>query len=73
MSQAIYIEVCIPYGSTAGDYSGTATMTSDGEDPIQIPVKLEVWDIDLPLLNDSKAFVSSPPEIPKIGPQLTYN
>jgi hypothetical protein len=57
MTQAIYIEVCIPYGATAGNYTGAVAMSSDGGgDAVQIPVKLEVWSIDLPKLNDSGAF-----------------
>jgi hypothetical protein len=75
-TQPIFVEVCIPYGQIAGNYtgsieitstvSGAATAASNGtsadptsqaETPVfTVPVKLEVWDIDLPKLNDTGAF-----------------
>jgi hypothetical protein len=55
-TQPIFLEVCIPYGSTPGNYSGTVVMASDATSSVTIPVKLEVWPIDLPMLNDTSSF-----------------
>lgn len=63
-TQPVMIELCIPYGTIAGNYSGSVTLTSStaaGDDApppsaVTIPVSLEVWPIDLPRLNDTDAF-----------------
>lgn len=56
-TQPIYLEVCIPYGQPAGNYSGQLIVTaSAGLASFTVPIALEVWDIDLPKLNDSAAF-----------------
>eukprot|EP00035_Acanthoeca_spectabilis_P017163 m.358835 g.358835 ORF g.358835 m.358835 type:complete len:670 (-) comp16619_c0_seq85:933-2942(-) len=56
-TQPVYFELCIPYGQSAGNYTGQFTMTADGRGGIAtVEVHVEVWDIDLPLVNDSKAF-----------------
>jgi hypothetical protein len=72
-TQPMVVEACIPYGTTAGNYSGVISVThqapvadtartgtgTDAGTPqlvARIPVRLEVWTIDLPRLNDSGAF-----------------
>ena len=57
-SQPIHLEVCVPYGQPAGNYSGrlVVSMDSPASSGFTVPVALEVWDIDLPLLNDTAAF-----------------
>lgn len=55
-TQPLYIETCIPYGISDGNYSGNIMVSWSAGTSFQVPVKLEVWDIDLPLLNASDAF-----------------
>ena len=67
------LEICIPYGSVAANYSGSVTLTAINASAsgttgsstdkagsrvtlATVPVRLEVWPIDLPRLNDSDAF-----------------
>jgi hypothetical protein len=56
VTQPVYVEVCLPYGQAAGNYSGTFEVAADSGALCTIPVSLEVWDIDLPLLNDTESF-----------------
>ena len=64
-TQPMVVEACIPYGTVAGNYTGVISITHQvpaaggagaGKLVAQIPMRLEVWDIDLPRLNDSGAF-----------------
>jgi hypothetical protein len=55
-TQPIYVEVCIPYGQSAGNYSGHLEVTAASGSLAKVPVTLEVWDIDLPHTNDTNAF-----------------
>eukprot|EP01043_Picozoa_sp_COSAG02_P029474 COSAG02_NODE_1835_length_10714_cov_7.585437_13_plen_401_part_00 len=55
-TQPIYIEVCVPYGQPAGNYSGSLSVAAKTGTLFSVPIKLEVWDIDLPRLNDTNAF-----------------
>lgn len=56
-TQPIVVEVCITYGQAGGNYSGSLEVVSAASGSLfSVPVKMEVWDIDLPLLNDSNAF-----------------
>ena len=71
-SQPILVEVCIPYDAVPGNYSGSlrlaraaasgaadvasTTAAASRETFASIEVRLEVWDIDLPLQNDTDAF-----------------
>jgi hypothetical protein len=55
VTQPIFLEVCIPYGTTAGNYSGEFQLAGNGIS-YSIPVDIEVWDIDLPRTNSSSAF-----------------
>jgi hypothetical protein len=56
-TQPIYLEVCIPYGQAAGNYSGNLEVSEAASGSLfSVPVVLEVWAIDLPRTNDTKAF-----------------
>ena len=54
-TQPIYLEVCIPYGQPAGNYSGLLELSAALPDGygFAVPVRVEVWNLSLPLLNDS--------------------
>ncbi len=47
-SSAFWITVKSAPGQKAGIYSSTATLTADGNVKIQFPVKVQVWDFELP-------------------------
>jgi hypothetical protein len=55
-TQSIFLELCVPYGQHAGNYSGTIQVTAGGKPLFYVPAQVEVFDIDLPLTNDSAAF-----------------
>ena len=55
-TQPIFIEVCVPYGQPAGNYSGQIAVSADSGPLVSVPVALEVWAIDLPRLNDTSSF-----------------
>eukprot|EP01043_Picozoa_sp_COSAG02_P069951 COSAG02_NODE_12202_length_1581_cov_1.232794_3_plen_165_part_00 len=55
-TQPIYVEVCIPYGQAAGNYSGKVEVTAASGLLFTVPVLMEVWEMDLPLLNDTESF-----------------
>lgn len=44
----VWAEVYVPVTAKAGEYSGAVTVTADGVPPLQLPVKLTVWDFALP-------------------------
>jgi hypothetical protein len=57
-TQPLFVEVCVPYGQAAGNYSGAVTVSA-GRSSVAlftVPILLEVWDIDLPAIADSDAF-----------------
>lgn len=45
--QGVWVDLAIPYGTPAGDYTGTLTVTSDGA-PSTLTVSLKVLDFDIP-------------------------
>jgi len=45
--QAVWCDVMIPYGTTAGEYNGTLTVRSDGN-RIKLNIVLRVLDFDIP-------------------------
>ena len=55
-TQPIYVEVCIPYGQAAGNYTGRIEVTAASGLLCTVPVSMEVWEIELPLLNDTDSF-----------------
>ena len=52
VTQPIFVEACVPYGSTAANYSGEFQLAGNGISH-SIPVSVEVWAIDLPRTNAS--------------------
>lgn len=46
-NQPTWFNVYIPKDATAGNYLGTITVSPEGSAPIQIPLKLTVWDFAL--------------------------
>ena len=46
-SRAIWVEVYVPRDAKPGDYTGSVTVTSSSGQQ-QVPVKLTVWDFELP-------------------------
>lgn len=55
-TQPIALELCIPYGQVAGKYSGTFDLVDATGTLFSVPVAVEVWDIDIPRLNDTHSF-----------------
>ena len=55
-TQPIYIELCIPYGQKAANYTGQIEVSAASGPLFTVPVAVEVWDIDLPHLNDTDSF-----------------
>ena len=47
-TQAVWVNVSIPANQTAGNYSGTVTVTGNGVGTVEIPVTLTVWNGNLP-------------------------
>jgi hypothetical protein len=45
---AIYVDIEIPRAATPGTYRGSATLTADGIDPVNLSITLEVWAFALP-------------------------
>ena len=44
----IWVDVQIPKDAVAGSYTGSINITSDGQDPMVVPISLHVWDLTLP-------------------------
>jgi hypothetical protein len=55
-TQPIYVELCIPYDAPAANYTGSVRLTSQQASEIDVPIKVEVWDISIPRTNESAAF-----------------
>ena len=56
-TQPIYVELCIPRDQAPGNYTGQLDLHAAGSKILfTAPVKVEVWDIELPHLNDTNAF-----------------
>ncbi|MBN2191309.1 MAG: DUF4091 domain-containing protein [Polyangiaceae bacterium] len=49
-NRALFVDVEIPLGTAAGVYTGSITVT-DGTTPVEVPIELEVWDLDLTDMN----------------------
>jgi hypothetical protein len=47
-NQPIWIDVFVPRDAGRGVYEGTVTVTAEGEAPVEIAVRLTVWDFTLP-------------------------
>lgn len=48
MWQAFFLDVKTTAETTAGVYEGVATASADGVQPLQIPLKVNVWDFTIP-------------------------
>ncbi|MBI2435250.1 MAG: hypothetical protein HYV26_20525, partial [Candidatus Hydrogenedentes bacterium] len=46
--QVLWVDVYVPPDTPAGFYEGTLTVTANGEQSAEIPVRLTVWDFVLP-------------------------
>jgi hypothetical protein len=46
--QPVWIEIYVPATATAGVYSGSATVTATGQNPVVVPIELTVWNFTLP-------------------------
>lgn len=47
-AQAVWISVHVPPGTPAGDYQGTVTVAPQNAEARSLPLRLHVWDFDLP-------------------------
>ena len=45
---AVFVDLYVPEKASPGLYTGTATVTADGQSPVSIVVTLEVWDLTIP-------------------------
>ncbi|MEK6794346.1 MAG: glycoside hydrolase domain-containing protein, partial [Spirochaetota bacterium] len=48
MQSPIWVTVHIPFDAAAGEYTGTITLTADGE-RVSVPITITVWNFGLPL------------------------
>jgi len=53
-NQPIWIDVYVPPGTTPGEYTATANISSD-QASVNVPVKLTVWNFALPLKPSMKS------------------
>ncbi len=44
----VWIEIAVPSGTPAGEYAGTVSVAVPGRDALQVPLRLKVWDFELP-------------------------
>jgi len=47
-NQPLWLDVHIPAGTPAGTYTGTVILSDEEEQSTEVPITLEVWDLDLP-------------------------
>ncbi len=47
-NQPLWLDVYIPEDTPAGTYTGSVTLTDEEDQSSQVPISLEVWDLDLP-------------------------
>jgi len=47
-NQLVYVDVCIPQKTKAGDYKGKITIAADGVKAFDIPIALKVYDFAIP-------------------------
>jgi hypothetical protein len=57
-NQPIWIEIYVPQEAAAGLYTGSVTVTADGELPVSVPIRLTVWDFALPSTSTLKSAYS---------------
>lgn len=54
-NQPVWIEIYIPPTASAGVYTGSATVTATGQNPVVVPIQLTVWDFTLPSTSTLKS------------------
>jgi hypothetical protein len=47
-NQPLWVEVRVPRDAAPGDYAGRLRILADGADPVEVPLKLSVWNFELP-------------------------
>ncbi len=45
---AIFVDCYVPTDTAPGEYTGTATVTATGKEPVEIPISLTVWELEQP-------------------------
>ena len=55
-NQGYWVDVYVPIGTKAGDYTNKITVLSEGKIVSEIPIKLTVWDFELPETHKFKSF-----------------
>ena len=62
--QPVWVTVRVPAEAKSGDYTGTVTVSADGQDAVDVPLKLRVVDWRMPAPEDFKhsflEFIQSP-------------
>lgn len=48
INEAIWVDVFVPKDASAGEYTGSMTITVNGNEALKIPINLTVWDFALP-------------------------
>jgi len=46
--QALYVDIWVPHKTGPGVYEGALTLTANGLEPVDVPVRLTVWGFTLP-------------------------
>lgn len=70
-NQPVWIEVYIPPTAAAGVYTGSATVTATGQNPLVVPIRLTVWDFALPSVSTLKSAYSIDHRLLTIGHGLS--
>jgi len=47
-THGFWVDLYVPPGTPSGEYRGRYRVTGDGQDPVEVPVVLNVWDFELP-------------------------
>ncbi len=48
LNQLVYVDIAIPQAAQAGDYNGKITVSAEGVQPFELPVRLKVYDFAIP-------------------------
>jgi hypothetical protein len=59
-THGFWVDIYVPLDVPSGDYHGTYRLTADGHPPVEIPVRVTVWDITLPFVPAMKTALGSP-------------
>jgi hypothetical protein len=47
-NQGLWVDIYVPEGTPAGNYTGTINISAQGKGTVPLPVQLKVWDFTLP-------------------------